>query len=157
MRLLSITVAAGAVVFGLATSCFAGGGAYVFSPPGSFTASGDVTVTTPSSGSLDCTVNASGSSQTREVTSVTFSGATGCSNFQAANLPWKLIPQSTHSLHIHKLALVTPSGVCGHNEVFAKLNNGALQIKDLLPGRNGQVCKIDGSLTTSPALTIIRQ
>jgi len=88
---------------------------------------------------------------------VTFSGATGCSSIQAANLPWKLIPQSTQSLHIHKMALAFPSGVCGHNEVFAKLNNGALQIRDLLPGRNGQVCKVEGTLTTTPALTIIKQ
>lgn len=129
---------------------------FAFTPANSsFTASGTMALHTPS-GVFNCNVQLGGATtKPAQVTSATFSGATGCSDIMAAGLPWHLEAVKTTTAELHRVTLVSPSfGQCGHNEVRAKVSGGSITLRDLLPSRAGTVCHINASLTSTPALAI---
>jgi hypothetical protein len=131
---------------------------YMINPPDSaFTATGQGVVT-GSVGSYTCNVTLTGttSKTTGSITGATFTGAAGCENVTPIGLPWRFRPISTTKIEIRHFNLAYPGlGRCGPDHLNAGVSNGTISIVHHLPSKAG-LCKIEASLTSSPALSIIK-
>lgn len=129
---------------------------YQFSPPNStVTGSGTATVSL-NSNNVTCNVTTSGStSQPSQITSVSFSGGTGCDTLIANNLPWKFTPHTAGRATLNHVTISWMKvGRCGPNQVKVNVANGQATIMDHLPSQNG-VCSLDATLTMTPAISIV--
>jgi hypothetical protein len=153
MKLAATAIAA---VLGV-TSTASAADLYAFTPAQTaFSATGQGTVS-GTAGSYTCSINMTGATQktVAKITGVTFSGAPGCENVMAVDLPWKVRAVSYSNIQITHAAIMYPGlGRCGPNQVKGALSQGSLTIMDNLPSPLG-VCSINVSLTTTPAISIV--
>ncbi|WP_206957941.1 hypothetical protein [Trinickia acidisoli] len=133
--------------------------AVTVAPAGPITLSGSTTLTNPVT-SLGCTATMTGTiggSGEISITSASFSGNSLCSHVTPASLPWSGQVLSTTSLSLSGVGVNTPLGNCGPSTIGASMTENPAD-KETVIGFAQQIlsggCKVSGSLTTTPYLTV---
>ncbi|MEO7026461.1 MAG: hypothetical protein ABI056_02805 [Caulobacteraceae bacterium] len=130
---------------------------YVFKDKGSFTATGNITVTAAAV-SLPCTAVLQGTTHGHpQITSAQFSGLT-CLALTGSNFPWRMHAIGPHTFSINDVTVSAVTlGVCGPGKIRAQLNAaGIINISgDSLPGL--VPCAVSGNLKSQPGLNIDRK
>jgi hypothetical protein len=152
MKALSVIAAATLLSAGIASSASAMQRSY--EPANTpFTATGSITVTSPS-GSLPCQTVLTGTTVGGgSITGATFSGSS-CGSLKALALPWTMssFGNSGTGINFANVGFSAPAiGVCHPARVKGTLGIGG---KLTFSGAGVGVCSMSGTLVTSPAIRI---
>ena len=131
--------------------------AFSFSPKNThFTASGPTSLTKGTL-TVPCTANFTGSTDATglgKVLTASFTGSSICTGIKATGLPWPAKATSaTTALISHVAVTASIFGTCGPSNVPTTVSKtGVITFSNVTLTPN---CKVKGSITTHPAVTIV--